>query len=662
MLFTGFGNGIQDSGYNAWIGNMHRANELLGFLHGAYGLGGTIGPLIASAMVTEGKLNWYTFYYIMIGLTVVELVVGTAAFRDATGQVYRQRVRYDEAKDRATTRMALKKPITWIVAVFLLGYVATEVSLGGWIVTFMLRVRHAKPFLAGLTVTLFWLGLTLGRVVLGFVTERTGEKTAIMVYLMLSMGLELLYWLVPNFVASVIFVMLLGFFLGPLFPAAMVAATKLLPADYHVSAIGFAAAVGGGGAAVGPFAVRDRRQSLNYRPLAFAASFIMAPTSASITALAPLKPDLHERAWASVPHPTLPLIATAHGKAVTVFSLSTASAHSVLTGGHTRSVRSIAWEATSVLSKEWEFTLVLEGHDSEIKSCAFSPSGSYLATCSRDKSVWIWEDIGASEEDDEWETIAVLNEHEGDVKAVAWCPDVPGRNARRSYSADVLASASYDNTVRIWREDGDAEWVCVAVLEGHEGTVWGLQWEPRPRDGDRFPRLLTFSADNTIRVWTLKQDDEAEENSTGGGAGALGGIPNTMRRSLREEWTCTSVLPKVHTRDIYSVTWSAQTGLVASTGSDGIVALYAEDSEQHVTTTDSQDQTMGNTEESKQQQTSWRLLTSQPGAHGPFEVNHISWCRRYDAASERRGEEEMLVTTGDDGIVRPWQVEMDAPR
>ncbi|KAI1045245.1 hypothetical protein LB505_004961 [Fusarium chuoi] len=255
MLFTGFGNGIQDSGYNAWIGNMHRANELLGFLHGAYGLGGTIGPLIASAMVTEGKLNWYTFYYIMIGLTVVELVVGAAAFWGATGQVYRQRVRYDEAQERTTTRMALKKPITWIVAVFLLGYVATEVSLGGWIVTFMLRVRHAKPFLAGLTVTLFWLGLTLGRVVLGFVTERTGEKTAITVYLVLSIGLELLYWLVPTFVASVIFVMLLGFFLGPLFPAAMVAATKLLPADYHVSAIGFAAAVGGGGAAVGPFAV-----------------------------------------------------------------------------------------------------------------------------------------------------------------------------------------------------------------------------------------------------------------------------------------------------------------------------------------------------------------------------------------------------------------------
>jgi fucose permease len=80
MLFTGFGNGIQDSSYNAWIGNMHRANELLGFLHGAYGLGGTIGPLVASAMVTEGNLSWYTFFYVMAGLVVVEFIVGTAAF------------------------------------------------------------------------------------------------------------------------------------------------------------------------------------------------------------------------------------------------------------------------------------------------------------------------------------------------------------------------------------------------------------------------------------------------------------------------------------------------------------------------------------------------------------------------------------------------------
>jgi fucose permease len=53
----------------------------------------------------------------------------------------------------------------------------------------------------------------------------------------------LLYWLVPVFAASAVFVTFLGFFLGPLFPAAIVATTKLLPVEYHVSAIGFVASV-----------------------------------------------------------------------------------------------------------------------------------------------------------------------------------------------------------------------------------------------------------------------------------------------------------------------------------------------------------------------------------------------------------------------------------
>lgn len=119
----------------------------------------------------------------------------------------------------------------------------------------MLRVRHEEPFLSGLAVTFFWLGLTAGRIMLGFLTGRIGEKLAITAYLAASIALQLLYWLVPSFVASAVFVAFLGFFLGPLFPAAVVVATKLLPPDYHVSAVGFAAAFGGGGAAVFPFAV-----------------------------------------------------------------------------------------------------------------------------------------------------------------------------------------------------------------------------------------------------------------------------------------------------------------------------------------------------------------------------------------------------------------------
>ena len=71
--------------------------------------------------------------------------------------------------------------VAWLCAIFLLGYVGIEVALGGWIVEFMIQVRHGGAFESGLTATGFWLGLTVGRFVLGFITPRIGEKLAIMV-------------------------------------------------------------------------------------------------------------------------------------------------------------------------------------------------------------------------------------------------------------------------------------------------------------------------------------------------------------------------------------------------------------------------------------------------------------------------------------------------
>lgn len=446
----------------------------------------------------------------------------------------------------------------------------------------------------------------------------------------------------------------------------------------------------------------------------------MASSSAGdfrLEALPPLKPDLNERAWASIPHPTLPLLATCHSKAVTIYSLSTLSSHSLLTGGHSRSVRTGAWkpglpphklclvtasfDSTAALwrwdadnmplpesssnqglemdialsnnahedhdstkSDDWEFTLVLEGHESEVKSVAFSPAGQFLATCSRDKSVWIWEDVGADEGEDEWETVAVLNEHDGDVKCVAWCPDVPGRTGKGKYGTDVLASSSYDNNVRIWREDGDGEWVSVAVLEGHEGTVWGVQWEANPTR-NKFPRLMSFSADRTIRIWTMREHDEEQE---GDGRNpmfqsGLGGIPNTMRASVREEWECTAVLPAAHTRDVYSASWSTSTGLIASAGSDGIIAVYKEEAQlatnghAHVNGTEpTEGGNDGPDLHVPTESRDWQVLVTVKNAHGPYEINHITWCRRFDPGAEARGIDEMLVTTGDDGAVRPWTI------
>lgn len=122
-------------------------------------------------------------------------------------------------------------------------------------VTFMLRVRHASPYDAGISGTGFWAGMAAGRASLGFVTERYGERLCVSIYLAICIALQLIFWLVPQFVVSAVAVAFLGFFLGPMFPGGVMMAAKLLPKHIHVSALGFAMALGGTGGTVFPFAI-----------------------------------------------------------------------------------------------------------------------------------------------------------------------------------------------------------------------------------------------------------------------------------------------------------------------------------------------------------------------------------------------------------------------
>ncbi|KAH0536082.1 hypothetical protein FGG08_007009 [Glutinoglossum americanum] len=440
-------------------------------------------------------------------------------------------------------------------------------------------------------------------------------------------------------------------------------------------------------------------------------------TTVKISLLAPFNPPSLSRTWSSQPHHSLPLLATASSdKSVRVYSLTSFNLISTIEGGHKRSIRSIAWKpgtkGESVLAtgsfdssagiwrrwdndmvprperqeieigsgsngeeeeeEEWRFAVVLDGHESEVKSVAWSAGGNFLATCSRDKSVWVWEEM----EDDNFETIAVLQEHEGDVKCVVWHPE-----------EELLASSSYDDTIRLYKEDID-DWTCISLLKGHNSTVWSIDFEPTSNPSlvatgnisspvsTRFlemrnaagPRLVSTSDDLTIRIWSRVPRE------TDGALGEHGMIPSRIRTgSIEEEWTEEAQFPQAHTRAIYSVAWSKRTGRVVSAGGDGKIVVYEERwrSGDRTSTTPGNDHTPAKPENSQVGEgvqgtdsqreltgddavaaTEWVVLAEMPAAHGVYEVNHVCWAKRFDKG--RTKDEEVIISTGDDGATKAW--------
>lgn len=210
-----------------------------------------------------------------------------------------------------------------------------------------------------------------------------------------------------------------------------------------------------------------------------------------------------------------------------------------------RTVRSCAFSpcgtrlaACSFDSKTYVFTkaqggfelfATLEGPSNEIKCAAWSGSGELLATCSRDKSVWIWE----PDADYEFEPVTVLNGHTQDVKQVKWHP-----------TSQVLFSCSYDDSVRVWVEDDD-DWSCAQTLLGHTSTVWGLDFNP---SGEL---MVTASDDKSCRLWS-----------------------NTSADPASPSWQCVSSHSDVHDRSVYSVSWSGSGAHVASGGGDDKIVVY----------------------------------------------------------------------------------------
>ncbi|WP_414588229.1 caspase family protein [Scytonema sp. PCC 10023] len=114
----------------------------------------------------------------------------------------------------------------------------------------------------------------------------------------------------------------------------------------------------------------------------------------------------------------------------------------------------------------------LEGHRGGVHCLSFSPDGQTIATASADNTVKLWKRDGTF--------LKTLTAHSAAVRSVSFSPD-----------DKMIATASADQTVRLWKRDG----TFLKTLTGHEAVVTSVSFSP---DGQT---LASASWDSSVILW-----------------------------------------------------------------------------------------------------------------------------------------------------------------
>ena len=254
VLF-GLAAGTMDGGLNTAVGLSGR-QRLLNLLHGAYGVGTAIGPLVVTIAILTG--SWRPAYVVLLivdGCLAVAWIRQRYAAGPGSSPAPAPAPPADaqsppEAEPRASgPARPYRAVVVAGIAVFFV-YTGLEVAAGQWETTFARGDLHLSASAAGLATFGYWAALTAVRITLGLLRRGPANQRVVRWGGAVAVLAAALIWWQPGPVLTVLGFVLLGGSLAGIFPALVALTPGRLGADraQHVIAwqVGAAAAGGAG--------------------------------------------------------------------------------------------------------------------------------------------------------------------------------------------------------------------------------------------------------------------------------------------------------------------------------------------------------------------------------------------------------------------------------
>jgi len=166
----GLGAGSVDAGLNNYVAIHYKAHHM-SWLHCFWGIGAILGPLLMSHFLAGGE-SWRKGY-----LTVSVIQFGIVLMLLFSLSLWKK-------GEVATSSVPVQGKVTQIKGVKLslfafFFYIGVEATISLWGSSFLVNAKELPVAMAVLWVSLFYVGVTVGRLITGFVTFRLRNRTLI---------------------------------------------------------------------------------------------------------------------------------------------------------------------------------------------------------------------------------------------------------------------------------------------------------------------------------------------------------------------------------------------------------------------------------------------------------------------------------------------------
>jgi len=209
--------GMMDAGLNTAIALAGR-QRLLNLLHGAYGVGTAIGPLVVTAAILTG--SWRPAYLMLI---VLNLVIAACWLRHRrrngppTAPAAKPQV-IEPPSAAQWSRRRYGSVLVVGMSVFFL-YTGLEVGAGQWEASFCRGNLNLSTSATGLATFGYWGALTAVRICLALVPRPVAPRTVVRLGSALAVIATAVIWWQPGTIVTVIAFAVLGGALAGVFPA-----------------------------------------------------------------------------------------------------------------------------------------------------------------------------------------------------------------------------------------------------------------------------------------------------------------------------------------------------------------------------------------------------------------------------------------------------------